>query len=96
MSSELKNKINFEQDVEPTSNPVKKQKKQCCICSKKISSIDILYLKCRCEQYFCSTHIQPGIINDNGHDCLFDYKLKHQQKLQLDNPKIFAIKIESI
>ena len=44
-------------------------KKRCLICKKKLSLAQSITCKCRCDNFYCSSHIQA-----EKHSCDFDYK----------------------
>ena len=61
-------------------------KKRCKFCNKKIKSV--LPIKCKCEEYYCGLH-------KIEHNCSFDYRKEHKERLKINNPQIIAEKINS-
>jgi len=62
----------------------------CHICSKKLSTIDCLIYKCRCNNYFCQKHLFYA-----DHNCNFDYhndfKIKNSSNIINLTNKIIKI-----
>ena len=59
-------------------------------CNKKISGL-IIY-KCKCNYIkLCNNCKFP-----ENHNCNYDYKLEHKNKLIIQNPLILPKKVESI
>ena len=50
---------------------------RCKVCRKK----NITNMKCKCGKTFCIAHL-------GAHDCNFDYKKEHKDKLKKENPQI--------
>ena len=60
-------------------------KKRCFKCNKKLPLIPF---SCKCENFFCSKCRMP-----EDHNCNFNWKILYLEKLEKDNPKILANKI---
>lgn len=44
---------------------------------------------CRCNLFVCSLH-------KFEHGCVYDYKSEQMKKLQQDNPKVVAVKLDKL
>ena len=64
---------------------VKKNKKRCLICNKKLGLIDY---SCRCGNFYCQKHRLPEL-----HSCSFDYQKSGKELLDKNNPTIVADKV---
>lgn len=56
----------------------------CNFCYKKLK---ITAIKCKCDKYFCKSHLA-----ENKHNCSFDYKGYNQDLLEKINPIINGLK----
>jgi len=61
--------------------------KKCSICSKKISLVETVVCRCRCDKLFCNIH-------RIDHKCTFDYKEHYKNNNTL--VKIIGDKINPI
>ena len=59
---------------------------RCAECRKKLGACAIA---CRCGNKYCATHRIK-------HDCTFDYKAEHKQRLEAANPTVQFEKITRI
>jgi hypothetical protein len=58
----------------------------CSICNKKVG---LLSFTCKCgDKIFCTQHRMPEL-----HNCLFDFKKEHKERLIKENPIIISDKI---
>ncbi len=73
---------------EDKSKKVKKKtkKKRCAKCNKKLG---IVPFSCKCDNFFCAKCRMP-----EDHQCTFDWKKSYRDKLEKENPKIEADKVE--
>jgi len=73
-----------------SSDPSKKQADptKCFNCNRKVG---LLGFKCRCEYIFCSKHRYA-----EQHQCSFDYKTAHKDKLAIQNQQVVKPKLEKI
>jgi hypothetical protein len=60
-------------------------------CRKKLRPSEGISGLCKCKLLFCSIH-KPTTI----HNCAFDYKKEHEDKLNKANPRIIGEKIKKI
>jgi len=68
---------------------LKKSKKiKCGVCNKKIT---MMYIQCKCNEYFCKDHIYI-----NEHNCQYDHKKHQSEKIRKNNPIIKKVKLEKI
>ena len=67
-------------------NTNKSNKKRCFKCNKKLPLIPF---SCKCENFFCSKCRMP-----ENHTCTFNWKQNYKEKLEKENQKIIAIKLE--
>eukprot|EP00357_Protocruzia_adherens_P029174 CAMPEP_0114993860 /NCGR_PEP_ID=MMETSP0216-20121206/12783_1 /TAXON_ID=223996 /ORGANISM="Protocruzia adherens, Strain Boccale" /LENGTH=176 /DNA_ID=CAMNT_0002357587 /DNA_START=148 /DNA_END=678 /DNA_ORIENTATION=- len=77
-----------ENKMEIDEKKVQKNKSRCWKCNKKIG---LTGFKCKCEYLFCGSHRHA-----EDHDCEFDHKGLHKQKLSEQNPTVIAAKLERI
>mmetsp|Transcript_11673 Transcript_11673/g.16154 ORF Transcript_11673/g.16154 Transcript_11673/m.16154 type:complete len:137 (-) Transcript_11673:82-492(-) len=63
-------------------------KNRCYFCNKKVG---ILGFECRCMFIFCDKHRFP-----DAHNCKFDYKQQHKNKLKKDNQALSRKKMTKI
>ena len=71
---------------------LKKERITCFFCGKhKKNKKSLLLYDCRCNNQYCAEHLIPEI-----HNCIFDYKTNHKEKIKIDNPKIEHLKINKI
>ena len=87
------NNINSKPQSEPQSesssqNISKPKTNRCLECKKKVG---YLGFDCKCKGYFCSSHRYP-----EKHNCTYDHKTDHINKLRADNPQIMAEKVQKI
>ncbi len=61
------------------------------LCKRKLNIAESIKGKCRCEKTFCSIHRYS-----NEHNCDFDYQEQNKLKLEKENPKIVAKKVNHI
>ena len=61
---------------------------KCYKCNKNIS---LMGFKCKCDKYFCIKHRYS-----DKHNCEYDYKKNHKNKILEENPVIKKMKIENI
>ena len=64
----------------------KKRKKNRCFfpeCNKKLTSVELLTNKCKCNNYFCKKHLL-----NTKHNCNYDYQKDKMESIKLKNPKI--------
>jgi len=64
-------------------------KNKCSICNKRISIIEELTAKCKCNKFFCVIHKYP-----DTHNCSFDYIKENQDILQKKLVKLNSKNIE--
>jgi predicted nucleic acid binding AN1-type Zn finger protein len=62
-------------------------KKTCYICNKKISIIEEIIAKCKCNNYFCKLHSMPEL-----HNCNIDYINNNKKNLEKKLIKITSNK----
>lgn len=67
-------------------NIKKSKKKRCFKCNKKLSLVPF---NCKCENFYCSKCRMP-----EDHECTFNWKQDYKEKLEKENPKIEAKKLE--
>ncbi|PNW78367.1 hypothetical protein CHLRE_09g400100v5 [Chlamydomonas reinhardtii] len=60
-----------------------------CLCCKK--KVGLTGFKCKCGDVFCGTHRYA-----ESHNCPFDYKTVHKEKLASNNPVVQASKVQKI
>lgn len=60
-------------------------------CKRKLNLAESIKGKCRCEKIFCHYHRYS-----NEHNCTFDYKEENKIKLEKENPKIVAKKLNNL
>lgn len=60
----------------------------CNHCNKKIN---LYYLKCKCNNLYCYK-----CINNDVHNCSYDYKNEYKKILEKNNKKIIHSKIDHI
>lgn len=58
-------------------------------CKKKLKLHE--EITCRCGLLFCIKHRYA-----QEHNCIFDYKKEHKEKLERDNPRVIASKLKKI
>lgn len=63
---------------------------KCPICDSKIGILEI-GIKCRCGGVFCLAHRLP-----EEHGCTYDFKASEKSKLERENPRVVAEKVEKI
>jgi AN1-type zinc finger protein 5/6 len=68
--------------------PVQKKKNRCWSCRRKVG---ILGFDCRCGYTFCSRHRYA-----QAHECDFNFRQDHQEKLRAANPNVKQDKFEKI
>ena len=73
------------------------KRNKCPICNKKITMMEEIYCKCKCDKIFCSSHKNAGH-NDtyNTHKCLYDYVGECKKEMIKSNPVVIADKIIKI
>ncbi len=49
---------------------------KCCVCGSKISIVDSIMCKCRCNNLYCKAHRLD-------HQCTFDYQLDYKTSNKL-------------
>jgi len=75
----------------------KSTKIKCSICYKKISLLDKLTSKCRCENYYCKNHkFADNKISDHGHECSYNYKMNFIKELIKQHMKVVCVKVDKI
>lgn len=52
-------------------------KLKCFICNKKLSIIDEITAKCKCNNYYCNIHKYP-----DKHSCVYNYVKENQEILE--------------
>jgi predicted nucleic acid binding AN1-type Zn finger protein len=62
-------------------------KLRCLICNKKISIIDEITSKCKCNNYYCIIHKYP-----ENHNCIYDYVKENQELLEKKIIKLYSKK----
>jgi len=83
-----------QKDKEPSKSeepkkPIQKKKNRCWNCNKKVSLAG--QFKCKCGYVYCAMHRYP-----DAHNCTFDWKKQHQDKLAKDNKTVAPSKLEKI
>jgi len=70
----------------------KNKKKRCCFkdCNKKLTSVELLTNKCKCNNYFCKKHLLSSL-----HNCQYNFKKEKKEILKSKNPKIEFDKLDS-
>ncbi len=58
-------------------------------CRQKINLTNVY--SCKCGLFFCQKH---RFYTD--HDCQYDHKKQHQEKIERENPKVYKKKIKKI
>ncbi|KAG2451080.1 hypothetical protein HYH02_004348 [Chlamydomonas schloesseri] len=71
------------------SSPPKSSNPSRCLCCKK--KVGLTGFKCKCGDVFCGTHRYA-----ESHNCPFDYKTVHKEKLASSNPVVQASKVQKI
>lgn len=69
--------------AKPVAKPEQKKKthrRRCDHCSKRLTLFTLS--TCRCNGVFCGHHRLPF-----HHECNYDFKTAHQDKLRLENPE---------
>lgn len=64
---------------------------KCVICNITIKLVDSIYLKCKCNNFYCKKHITPEI-----HNCEYDYKGVQKNKLETHNKIVTSEKLVRI
>jgi predicted nucleic acid binding AN1-type Zn finger protein len=62
-------------------------KSGCAKCKRK----SLMSVTCKCNKTFCFGCRQP-----EDHECSFDFKLAHQEKLKKENPLVLGEKLEKV
>jgi len=86
---DMKEKIEQKSPQQPTKKQEPNKKHRCWKCQKKIPLAG--RFDCKCGYVFCSAHRFPDL-----HECNFDYKAAHKQKLDEMNPVVAPSKVEKI
>ena len=73
-------------DNKVVKKPKKLKKPRCKKCNKKLGLVPFT---CKCDDLFCAKCRMP-----EEHDCTFDWKKKYREKLEKENPKIEANKVD--
>ena len=74
----------------PTSENLEKNY-NCFLCSKKIKLIEAIALgKCKCQNIFCKKHI-----NQNEHNCTYNYQNNFKDFLSSNMTPIISKKIDT-
>lgn len=60
-------------------------------CQYKECKRKIINIECKCGKLFCRQHRLPF-----DHECQFNYKNEHKNKIKIQNPKIINKKIDPI
>jgi len=63
----------------------------CAYCQIKLNKTQLVFMKCKCEKYYCNKHKIP-----EKHECTFDYKTAYQTKLAVNNKQIITEKLIKI
>ncbi len=77
----IRDAVNLEKYVKPIQTDLA----HCWNCKRKVG---LLGFKCKCSYIFCSKHR-----HSDQHDCEYDFKMEHREKLIKENPKIETPKI---
>jgi hypothetical protein len=62
---------------------------KCLTCNKKLKLVFEIKGKCRCDNTYCSKHIQT-------HKCTFDYKTLQKNQITRENPIVVPEKVNRI
>jgi len=68
---------------------MKKIKKRCNKCNKKLKLLDENL--CKCNYYYCSKHRLC-----HSHNCEYDMKTENKKRIELENMKVVSDKVENI
>ena len=68
---------------------IKKIKKRCYKCNKKLKLLDENL--CKCNYYYCSKHRLC-----HSHNCEYDMKMENKKKIELENMKVESDKVVKI
>ena len=72
-------------------------KAKCSVCKKKISIIEMITSKCKCDEYFCKNHKYPDTKSSSmGHICNYDYYKEHTHNLMKQCILVVADKVDKI
>ena len=74
----------------PSGTQNKTATARCPICITKLKPHEQAFT-CKCNQTFCSKHRLA-----EAHECKFDHKALHAQRIQAANPKVVAAKVAHI
>jgi predicted nucleic acid binding AN1-type Zn finger protein len=78
-----------QEETEKAPKKVQKKKNRCWNCRKKVTLAG--QFECKCGYVFCSLHRYP-----DAHECDFDWKKQHQDKLAQDNKTVAPSKLDKI
>lgn len=87
-SNDLNQSASADQKEDEDSPPVKKVKKRCGVCKKRLG---LTGFECRCGFFYCGSHRYS-----DKHDCPFDYKKSGRAELAAANPSCVAPKIDKL
>lgn len=73
-------------DLKTKEKKKSKNLKKCFKCNKKLP---VIPFSCKCENFFCSKCRMP-----EDHECKYNWKKDYQIKLEKENPKIEAKKVD--
>lgn len=73
------------------------EKTKCYVCNKKISLIEMIVAKCKCDNYFCTKHkFASNVTSLSSHTCNYDYIQENKVTLQINNNQVIASKVDKI
>mmetsp|Transcript_9061 Transcript_9061/g.13589 ORF Transcript_9061/g.13589 Transcript_9061/m.13589 type:complete len:357 (+) Transcript_9061:73-1143(+) len=78
----------FRRNLKTDSRLIQKNKKRCFTCNKKVG---YLGFECRCMFVFCELHRLP-----ESHNCRYDFKRRHMNKLKKDNKVVAHDKLSKL